>query len=165
MGYVVFYKVLNSKNFGVPQNRERIYIVAFRKDIAPEKFIFHEKTDDTRVIKDIVEENKISLKYYLSTVYLTLLKKHKERHALKGNRFGYEIRETDSVAGAIVCSRMGRERNLIIDERLMDFTSVTHIKGEINREYIRKMTPREWARFQEFLNDFKLVVADTHLYK
>ena len=60
---------------------------------------------------------------------------------------------------------MGRERNLIIDERLMDFTSVTHIKGEINREYIRKMTPREWARFQGFLNDFKLVVADTHLYK
>lgn len=110
MGYVVFYKVLNSKNFGVPQNRERIYIVAFRKDIAPEKFIFHEKTDDTRVIKDIVEENKISSKYYLSTVYLTLLKKHKERHALKGNRFGYEIRETDSVAGAIVCSRMGREK-------------------------------------------------------
>ena len=51
--------------------------MAFRKDIATEKFIFHEKTDDTKVIKDIVEENKISLKYYLSTVYLTLLKKHK----------------------------------------------------------------------------------------
>ena len=60
---------------------------------------------------------------------------------------------------------MGRERNLIIDERLTDFTPVTHIKGEVNREYIRKMTPREWARLQGFPNDFKLVVADTHLYK
>lgn len=165
LGYAVFYKVLNSKNFGVPQNRERIYIVAFRKDIAPEKFIFPEKTDDTKVIKDIVEEDEVSSKYYLSTAYLTSLKRHKERHVSKGNGFGYEIRELDSVAGAIVCGGMGRERNLIIDKRLTDFTPVTHIKGEVNREYIRKMTPREWARLQGFPNDFKLVVADTHLYK
>lgn len=57
------------------------------------------------------------------------------------------------------------ERNLIIDERLKDFTPVTHIKGEVNREYIRKMTPREWARLQGFPDEFKLPVADTHLYK
>lgn len=165
LGYVVFYKVLNSKNFGVPQNRERIYIVAFQKGIAPNTFDFPEKTDDTKVIKDIVEEHEVSPKYYLSTAYLESLKKHKERHASKGNGFGYEIRSTDSVAGAIVCGGMGRERNLIIDNRLTNFTPVTHIKGEINREFVRKMTPREWARLQGFPNDFKFVVADTHLYK
>lgn len=66
LGYKVFYKVLNSKNFGVPQNRERIYIVGFRNDIAPEDFIFPEKTDDTKVIKDIMEEHEVSPKYYLS---------------------------------------------------------------------------------------------------
>ena len=165
LGYVVFYKVLNSKNFGVPQNRERIYIVAFRKDIASKTFEFPEKTDDTKVIKDIVDEHEVSPKYYLSTAYLESLKKHKERHASKGNGFGYEIRSTDSVAGAIVCGGMGRERNLIIDNRLTNFTPVTHIKGEINREFVRKMTPREWARLQGFPNDFKFVVADTHLYK
>lgn len=47
----------------------------------------------------------------------------------------------------------------------MDFTTVTHIKGEINREYIRKMTSREWARLQGFTDEFKLPVADIHLYK
>ena len=165
LGYKVFYKVLNSKNFGVPQNRERIYIVGFRNDIAPEDFIFSEKTDDTKVIKDIMEEHEVSHKYYLSTIYLDSLKRHKARHASKGNGFGYEIRELDSVAGAIVCGGMGRERNLIIDDRLTDFTPVTHIKGSVNKEYIRKMTPREWARLQGFPDNFKFVVADTHLYK
>ena len=165
LGYKVFYKVLNSKNFGVPQNRERIYIVGFRNDIAPEDFIFSEKTDDTKVIKDIMEEHEVSHKYYLSTIYLDSLKRHKARHASKGNGFGYEIRELDSVAGTIVCGGMGRERNLIIDDRLTDFTPVTHIKGSVNKEYIRKMTPREWARLQGFPVNFKFVVADTHLYK
>ena len=51
IGYTVFYKVLNSKDFGVPQNRERIYIVAFRNDIAPGEFIFPASTDDTKRIK------------------------------------------------------------------------------------------------------------------
>ena len=60
---------------------------------------------------------------------------------------------------------MGRERNLIIDERLTNFHPETHINGEINKEFIRKMTPREWARLQGFPDDYKLVVADTHLYK
>ena len=42
---------------------------------------------------------------------------------------------------------------------------VTHIKGEINKEDIRKMTPREWARLQGFPDSYKLVLSDTHLYK
>ena len=165
LGYEVYFQVLNSKNFGVPQNRERIYVVAFRKDIAPETFIFPDKTDDSKMIKDIIEKQEVSPKYYLSTTYLTSLKKHKARHASKGHGFGYEIRELDSIAGAIVCGGMGRERNLIIDERLTNFHPETHIKGEINKEFIRKMTPREWARLQGFPDDYKLVVADTHLYK
>ncbi|MBE2895286.1 DNA cytosine methyltransferase [Pasteurellaceae bacterium HPA106] len=165
LGYKVFYKVLNSKDFGVPQNRERIYIVAFRNDIAIADFTFPEKVDDTKVINDIVEENEVSPKYYLSSSYLTSLEKHKARHASKGNGFGYEIRSLNTIAGAVVCGGMGRERNLIVDKRLTNFTPVTHIKGEINKNFVRKMTPREWARLQGFPNDFKLVVADTHLYK
>ena len=165
LGYRVFYKVINSKDFGVPQNRERIYIVAFREDISSNKFIFPEETDNTKVIADIMEEGETSPKYYLSDAYLESLRKHKQRHQAKGNGFGYEIRDVNSIAGAIVCGGMGRERNLIIDKRLTDFKPVTHIKGKINREYVRKMTPREWARLQGFPDDFKLVVADTHLYK
>lgn len=165
LGYKVFYQVLNSKNFGVPQNRERIYIVAFRKDIAPQFFIFPKATDDSKRIKDILESNAVAAKYYLSDVYLETLRKHKARHEAKGHGFGYEIRALDGIAGTIVCGGMGKERNLLIDKRQKDLTPTTHIKGKINTEGIRKMTPREWARLQGFPENFKLLLADTHLYK
>ena len=165
LGYKVYEKVLNSKNFGVPQNRERIYIVAFREDIDSSDFSFPEKTDNNKVISDIMEEKEVSPKYYLSNVYIDSLMRHKQRHESKGNGFGYEIKKLNGIANTLVCGGMGRERNLIVDERLTDFIPVTHIKGEINRKYIRKMTPREWARLQGFPDSFKFVVADTHLYK
>ena len=41
----------------------------------------------------------------------------------------------------------------------------THIKGSINKDDIRKMTPREWARLQGFPDSFEMPLADTHLYK
>ena len=165
IGYTVFYKVLNSKDFGVPQNRERIYIAAFRNDTAPGEFIFPASTDDTKRIKDILEEKSVSARYYLSDCYLETLKKHKARHEAKGNGFGYEVRSLDDIAGAIVCGGMGRERNLIVDKRQTDLTPVTHIKGKINEEGIRKMTPREWARLQGFPDNYTLPLADVHLYK
>jgi DNA (cytosine-5)-methyltransferase 1 len=165
IGYTVYSKVLNSKDFGVPQNRERIYIVAFKNDIDSQTFKFPIGNNSNTCIKDILEKKPVSVKYYLSDVYLETLKRHKERHESKGNGFGYEIRELGSQAGAIVCGGMGRERNLIVDDRLTDFTPVTHIKGEVNREGIRKMTPREWARLQGFPDDFKITLSDTHMYK
>lgn len=165
IGYNVYFRVLNSKDFGVPQNRERVYIVAFRKDIDSSDFCFPGPTDSEKKIRDITEEHPVSSKYYLSEIYLETLRRHKKRHESKGNGFGYEIRKEDDVAGAIVCGGMGRERNLIIDKRQTDLTPVTHIKGKINTEGIRKMTPREWARLQGFPDEFKLSLADVHLYK
>lgn len=165
LGYRVFHKILNSKNYGVPQNRERIYIVAFRNDIFSDGFEFPEPIDDTKVLADIIEENEVSVKYYLSTTYLETLRRHKARHAARGNGFGYEIRDMQGIAGAIVCGGMGRERNLIVDKRLTNFVPVTKIKGEVNREGIRKMTPREWARLQGFPDTYKLALADVNLYK
>ena len=141
----------------MPQNRERIYIVAFRNDIDSSSFVFPEGDNPNTRIKDIMEKKVVSVKYYLSDTYLETLKRHKERHAAKGNGFGYEIRDVKGQAGAIVCGGMGRERNLIVDKRLKDFTPVTHIKGEVNRQGIRKLTPREWARLQGFPDDFQFL--------
>ena len=165
LGYKVFTKILNSKDFGVPQNRERIYIVCFREDIAPEEFVFPEGTDNTKCIRDIMEDAPIDPKYYLSDTYLNTLKAHKARHESRGNGFGYVVRDLDGISGTIVCGGMGREGNLLKDSRPHSMTPTTHIKGNINTEDIRKMTPREWARLQGFPDDFVLPLADVHLYK
>lgn len=158
-------KVLNARNFGVPQNRERIFIVGFRKDLGINEFHYPEAKKEETVIEDILEKNEVSVKYYLSDTYLNTLKKHKARHASKGNGFGYQIIPNDGVANAIVCGGMGRERNLITDFKLTNFTPVTKIKGQVNREGVRKMTPREWARLQGFPDSFKIVVSDVQAYK
>ena len=113
----------------------------------------------------VLLKNTVSVKYYLSDTYLNTLVKHKQRHASKGNGFGYEIIPDDGTANAVVCGGMGRERNLVYDDRLEDFTPVTHIKGEVNRQGIRKMTPREWARLQGFPDNYIIPVADASAYK
>lgn len=165
LGYYVFCKILNSKEFGVPQNRERIYIVCFRKDLNISEFSFPEGTDNKKTILDILDDDPIASKYYLSDTYMNTLKRHRARHESKGNGFGYEIRSLDGIAGTIVCGGMGRERNLIIDHREHSMIPITHIKGEINKDDIRKMTPREWARLQGFPDEFTWNLADTHMYK
>ncbi|MDR2131790.1 MAG: DNA cytosine methyltransferase [Clostridiales Family XIII bacterium] len=165
LGYTVHARVLNSRDFGVPQNRERIYIVAFGRDIDSASFRFPAPADSTKRIRDILEEEPVSPKYYLSKVYLETLRRHRARHEAKGHGFGYEIRGLDDVAGAIVCGGMGRERNLLIDMRQTDRTPVTRIRGEINEEGVRKMTPREWARLQGYPDGFRLPLSDVHLYK
>jgi DNA (cytosine-5)-methyltransferase 1 len=85
IGYTVYDKVLNSKDFGVLQNRERIYIVAFRNDIDSSSFHFPEGNNSDTCIRDIMEKNEVSVKYYLSTVYIQTLINHKERHMAKGH--------------------------------------------------------------------------------
>lgn len=158
-------KIVNAKDFGVPQHRERVYIVGFRKDQHVNDFTYPNPTDNTKTFADIKEENAVSAKYYLSTQYIKTLVAHKKRHAEKGNGFGYEIIPDTGIANAIVVGGMGRERNLVIDHRLKDFTPVTNIKGEVNRDGIRRMTPREWARLQGFPDNFIIGVADASAYK
>ena len=163
--YVPEPQVLNAKQFGVPQNRERVFIVGFRKDLGVDEFQYPGPTNKDVVLDDILEHEEVSVKYYLSTTYLQTLKDHRARHESKGNGFGYEIISNSGTANAVVCGGMGRERNLVFDDRLTNFKPVTNISGKVNREGIRKMTPREWARLQGFPDNFKIVVSDAQAYK
>lgn len=168
VGYVVPNpQILNAMFYGVPQHRERIYIVGFRKDlgIAKEDFHYPERLDHVPCWLDVREKEAVPAKYYLSETYIETLRRHRARHEAAGHGFGYKIIEDDAVANAIVCGGMGREGNLVIDFRQTNLTPTTKIKGEINKEGIRKMTPREWARLQGYPDSFRIVVADASAYK
>lgn len=57
IGYNVYYKVLNSVDYGIPQKRERVYIICFRKDLDTKKFKFPEKMELVKHVEDFLEEN------------------------------------------------------------------------------------------------------------
>ncbi len=158
-------RILNAKDYGVPQNRERIFIVGFHPNTGVHDFEYPEASDRKVSFGDVKEEQVPPTKYYLSTQYLQTLENHRARHEEKGNGFGYQIIADGEIANAVVCGGMGRERNLVFDDRITDFTPTTRIKGEVNRRGIRKMTPREWARLQGFPDNFVIPVADASAYK
>lgn len=157
LGYRTTRWSLNAKDFGVPQNRSRIYIIA----VLPEFIDFLEPPighgAKTR-LSDILEKEQVDDKYYLSAKYLAGLERHKVLQAAKGRGFGYEIRPRSGIANAVVCGGMGKERNLVIDAR------GPSKQGDRNEKHVRKMTPREWARLQGFPEDFKLP-KDAYAYK
>ena len=64
-GYNSYYKVLNAKNYGIPQNRERVFIISIRKDLDNGQFKFPEPFDNGIRLKDILED-EVDEKFYLS---------------------------------------------------------------------------------------------------
>ena len=152
-GYTVTEQILDSKDFGVPQHRERTYIVGI---INPHKeFQFPLKSSLPGKVKlsEILEKN-VGEKYYLSQRYYEGLMVHKQRHASKGSGFGCEILDPKGISNTIVCGNMGRERNLIQDKPV-----------SINKWGVRKLTERECARLQGFPDSFKIPVSTTQAYK
>jgi len=158
-------QTINAKDFGVPQNRERIYIIGFRQDQKVTDFKYPKPTGKKVFFAQVKEKNIVRTKYYLSKQYLQTLHNHKARHKRKGNGFGFEIIPDLGISNAVVCGGMGRERNLVFDNRITDFTPETKIKSGVNREGIRKMTPREWARLQGFPDSYVIPVSDASAYK
>ncbi len=164
LNYHLHYKVLNAKDFGVPQNRERIIIIGFLDNI---QFEFPQpiKIKSEVCLRDILIED-IPKKYYLSQKYLNCLKEHRKRHERKGNGFGYRVLSRESISNTIVGGGMGHERNLIRDKIPENCWREENNNLKLkNNEGIRKMMPREWARLQGFPDTFEFPVSDTQAYK
>lgn len=100
-GYGYAYQVLNAKHYGVPQNRERVFIVCFRHDglgshntEAGFHFKWPEQIQLTRVLRDVLEED-VPDKYYLSTANMTWLDQHNKRHEQKGTGFKFNPKDPE----------------------------------------------------------------------
>lgn len=152
-GYTVYETILDSQNFGVPQHRERTYIVGIQNPHKDFSFPLRSKEPGIARVKDILEK-KVHDKYYLSQKYHDGLMAHKARHQAQGSGFGCHILDPRGVSHTVVCGNMGRERNLIQDRAIT-----------INRQGIRKLTEREYARLQGFPDWFKIPIYPTQAYK
>lgn len=156
--------VRNSRNFGVPQNRPRVYIMGFDRkcfgdcvDLLPNETPVERKEKLYKDLNDLLEMNADD-KYFLSEGYVETLEKHRARHEGKGNGFGYKIvnlPEIDSpVSNAILATGgSGKERNLVIDPKEGVAGKIYPTKHTpLNDKGIRVMTPREWGKLQGFIN-------------
>lgn len=156
--------VRNSKNFGVPQNRPRVYIAAFDKKLLDSKTEMQlpssTPSSGSEVIfqsLDDVLEMGAPDRFYLSSGYLETLFRHRERNAKKGNGFGYRIVNEPGVLQPIANTIMatggsGKERNLVIDVQPGIAGKILPSKRTpLNDQCVRTMTPSEWGKLQGFI--------------
>lgn len=98
-GYTNFAQVLNAKDYGIPQNRERIFMVSILD--CEQAFYFPEPMPLKLRLKDVLEE-KVDESYYLSDKIIQGFNAHKERHEDKGNGFAWNPTEGEGVAACVL---------------------------------------------------------------
>jgi len=98
-GYTNYAKVLNAKDYGVPQNRERIFMVSIRNDIS-QKFYFPKSFKLEKRLKDVLEEN-VDERFYLSNKIIKGFMKHNEHHLKKGTGFIFSPKSGEDIASCI----------------------------------------------------------------
>jgi DNA (cytosine-5)-methyltransferase 1 len=151
LGYVVHAKVLNARDFGVPQNRERIYIVGIRKSLKNAKdYTFPSPPKKETRVGQILEP-KVDAKYTISDKLWAGHQRRREEHGARGNGFGYSIFAEDSPYTSTISARYYKDGSEILIKQ--------------PRKNPRKLTPREAARLQGFPERFKIVVSDVQAYK
>lgn len=154
LNYSVDYKVLAARDFGVPQRRERIYIVGFDRDYYGLDDDFHFKFPDppkteTR-LGDILETN-VNEKYTLSDRLWAGHQSRRERNRMNGKGFGYSLFNEESRYVSTLSARYYKDGSEILIEQ-----------PDRNP---RKLTPRECARLQGFPEEFIIPVSDCRAYK
>ena len=163
--YVPDPQILNAKHFGVPQNRNRVFIVGFRdEDAANFEYPTGEGIQDVH-FGEIRERGIIPSKYYMSERYWQTLLRHKETQKSKGRGFGYRIIRDDDFGHTLMVGGMGLERNLVFDPNNPDVNATFDRRGELNHDHIRVLTERECARMQGFPEYFEICEGKSSHYK
>jgi DNA (cytosine-5)-methyltransferase 1 len=150
LGYNSTYQVLNAKDYGVPQNRERVFTVSIRKDL-PYNFHFPATLAPVK-LKDILEPT-VDEKYYLTSKQLASFQRDSDNQQAKGNGFKFAPRDPETYATCISTRAGSRKTDNFVPAGTR----------------IRKLTPKECWRLMGFSDeDFEKaakVNSDTQLYK
>lgn len=143
LGYKFFTDVLNTADYGIPQTRNRTYIVCFANENA--EFLFPEKQELDLTLQDLLEHN-VDQKYFLSDRILPTI--------LSNGTGGYKAKsEIDLEIARPLCATMAKMHRACQDNYVTQ-------NGRV-----RRLTPRECARLQGFDDDFVIPVSDSQAYK
>lgn len=150
LGYSIHFQVLNGKHF-VPQNRERILIVGFRKEIFEENenFQFPKLPEPKAKFKEILQK-EVEEKYTLSDKLWNYLQDYANKHKAKGNGFGFGLTDLNGISRTLSARYYKDGSEVLIPQK------------DINP---RRLTPRECARLQGFPDEFLIPVSDNQAYK
>ena len=140
-------EVLNAKHFGLPQNRERIFIVGFKKNV---NFQFPVPPKTTTRLGGILQR-KVADKYTISDKLWAGAQSRKQKHLAKGYGFGYSLFKRDAEYTSTISARYYKDGSeILIDQK---------------NKNPRKLTPLEASRLQGFPEDFIIPVSDSQAYK
>ncbi len=150
LGYSLHFKVLDSRHY-VPQHRERIIIVGFKKSIYKGKETFQFPSPQNKIfsINEILEP-VVDKKYCLSDKLWDYLQRYSEKHKALGNGFGYGLTNLEGIARTLSARYYKDGAEILIPRR----------NGNP-----RRLTPRECARLQGFPKEFIIPVSDNQAYK
>ncbi len=157
--YHLYWKVLNAKEHGVPQNRERVFLIGIRDD-EDNSFRFPVEEHLTKRLKDVLEED-VDHKYFITSTRLKYLLRH------QGNK-DILTKELPETCNCIPASYFKGGRDL----PYLKIKSATSKGFEEATEYftndnykIRRLTPRECFRLMDFPDSFTWTVSDSQAYK
>ncbi|MBX3082938.1 MAG: DNA cytosine methyltransferase [Anaerolineae bacterium] len=152
LGYNFTYKVLNSRDFGLPQNRARVFMVAWLPELGP-FFTFPEPVAHLPTKLGDILEMSVDSKYTISDNLWASHQRRKREHIERGNGFGFSLVTKDSEYTSTMSARYYKDGSEIL------------IAQEGKNP--RKLTPREAARLQGFPEepDFVIPVSDVQAYK
>ncbi|MCK0160499.1 DNA (cytosine-5-)-methyltransferase [Allomuricauda sp. F6463D] len=150
LGYSLHYKVLDGKYY-VPQHRERIIIVGFKKSVfkGKETFEFPQPEVANFAIREILQR-KVDDKYTLSDKLWNYLQEYKKKHQAKGNGFGFGLTDLNGISRTMSARYYKDGAEILIPQR---------------GKNPRRLTPRECARLQGFPDNFIIPVSNNQAYK
>lgn len=172
LGYHCHAEVLNTKDYGIPQNRERLYVVGFLDADRYFSFRFAPKQPLKLTLGDMLETS-VDEKYFLSERAIRCFKK-------KDNNFqgSFSPKNPSDTANCLTTAAGNRRTDTFIIQRPRGFNKGGELElcptissnsfaqnNPLCGERIRKLTPRECLRLQGIGDDFKIVVSDTQIYK
>lgn len=182
LDYHIFWKILNAKDYGVPQNRKRVFIIGFKEFV---NFKFPSPIFLKNKLKDILE-TEVHEKYYLSEKAIKGVLNHAAKHQLKGNGFQPNFVNKYTLFSNTIPARYYKDGSncLIIESKKssqgmrinsIDNYSVTLSSNGGGRgaktglysigDKVRRLTPRECARLMGLPDSFKIVCSDSQSYK